>query len=243
MDNIHEMEKVMQNTARTGRNKIIFIMLFLAFILLWLNKPVFAAGSGTTVTIKSNMDTSVVLTDVSGDEYVGIVTANNDLIFSNLPYSTYTISCINQLDVVCNNILGVDSNNQFTLNSANSAAIITIQNEQIIKPGFYDVISKDNLFKYISPYVNTPAAITLTGDNPLILSTGETFTEPGYTATDPLDGDITSDVTVSGTIDTNTAGEYILTYTVTNSRGLVTSVTRTVTVFPDESNYTCINNY
>lgn len=41
----------------------------------------------------------------------------------------------------------------------------------------------------------------------------------GVTATDTVDGDITSQVTYTGDVDVNTAGEYSIIYSVTNSRG------------------------
>jgi hypothetical protein len=42
---------------------------------------------------------------------------------------------------------------------------------------------------------------------------GTDFTDPGATANDDTDGDVT--VTVSGAVDTATAGVYTLTYTAT----------------------------
>jgi hypothetical protein len=78
---------------------------------------------------------------------------------------------------------------------------------------------------------NTPPVITLSGANPLSLNVGNTFVEPGYTATDTEDGNITSRVTVSGSVNTSVAGTYILTYNVTDLGGLSASaVTRTVIV-------------
>ena len=41
----------------------------------------------------------------------------------------------------------------------------------------------------------------------------------GVSATDQTDGDITSKVTVTGSVDVNVAGSYLLTYSVTNSKG------------------------
>ncbi|MFR3685223.1 MAG: immunoglobulin-like domain-containing protein [Enterococcus sp.] len=45
----------------------------------------------------------------------------------------------------------------------------------------------------------------------------------GVSATDKTDGDITSKVTVSGNVDVNVAGSYLLTYSVTNSKGQTTT--------------------
>ncbi|MCB9140393.1 MAG: DUF5011 domain-containing protein, partial [Caldilineaceae bacterium] len=76
----------------------------------------------------------------------------------------------------------------------------------------------------------TPPVIALAGDNPLILALGTPYVEPGYTATDDVNGDLTDDVTVSGTVDVNTAGTYTLVYSVADAAGNTATVTRTVEV-------------
>ncbi|MCG8382622.1 MAG: DUF5011 domain-containing protein [Gammaproteobacteria bacterium] len=70
--------------------------------------------------------------------------------------------------------------------------------------------------------------ITLNGDSTLTVALGATFTDPGATAVDDIDGTIA--VTVTGTVDTNTAGTYTLTYTATDAAGNTATVTRTVNV-------------
>jgi len=78
----------------------------------------------------------------------------------------------------------------------------------------------------------TAPVITLTGNATIDLTVGDTFSEPGYTANDNVDGDITGNVNVGGdTVDTNTAGTYIITYNVTDEAGNpADEVTRTVNV-------------
>lgn len=49
-------------------------------------------------------------------------------------------------------------------------------------------------------------------------------------AVDSIDGDISSQVSRTGTVDTSVLGTYTLTYTVTNSRGITTTATLTVIV-------------
>ena len=44
------------------------------------------------------------------------------------------------------------------------------------------------------------------------------------------DGNITDQVVVTGLVDTNTIGEYIVTYTVDDNAGNTANITRTVTV-------------
>ncbi|MEK7634920.1 MAG: immunoglobulin-like domain-containing protein [Patescibacteria group bacterium] len=80
------------------------------------------------------------------------------------------------------------------------------------------------------PPVNTPPTITLIGANPFNMTVGDTFTDPGATATDTEDGDLTSKIVVTGTISTSTVGSYTLTYTVTDNGDLSALTTRTVVV-------------
>ena len=56
------------------------------------------------------------------------------------------------------------------------------------------------------------------------------FTEPGYTATHQVDGDISNNVVVTGSVDVNVVGDYTLTYTVTDSFGLTSTATRIVKI-------------
>lgn len=78
---------------------------------------------------------------------------------------------------------------------------------------------------------NTPPVITLVGANPATVNVGETYTDPGATAQDLEDGNITDDIVVSGTVNTAVAGSYTITYNVADSQGLTaTPVSRTVNV-------------
>lgn len=52
----------------------------------------------------------------------------------------------------------------------------------------------------------------------------------GVSATDSEDGDLTSSVTHSGTVDVNTPGDYTVTYEVVDSGGLSDSKEQLVTV-------------
>jgi hypothetical protein len=78
--------------------------------------------------------------------------------------------------------------------------------------------------------VNHPPTITLNGDATTTISVGDTFTDPGATATDIIPGDLNSSIIVTGgPVATSTVGTTTLTYTVTDSGGSA-STTRTVIV-------------
>ena len=78
------------------------------------------------------------------------------------------------------------------------------------------------------PIDTTAPVITLMGDNIVQLMTGDTYSEAGSKAYDNMDGKIT--VETEGNVDTNTAGEYIVTYSATDSAGNRSSETRMVIV-------------
>lgn len=83
------------------------------------------------------------------------------------------------------------------------------------------------------PTTNHPPVITLTGLNPMSVTSGSTFTDPGATASDIEDGNISSQIVMTGTVNTLITGTYTLTYNVTDSGGLpAATVTRTVVVNP-----------
>jgi formylglycine-generating enzyme required for sulfatase activity len=56
------------------------------------------------------------------------------------------------------------------------------------------------------------------------------YVDPRVEAHDVRDGNITSSITVSGTVDMNTTGTYILTYSVADAAGNTATANRTVTV-------------
>lgn len=80
------------------------------------------------------------------------------------------------------------------------------------------------------PIDHEAPVITLKGDNPVIVEQGDPYVEPGATATDNIDGDLTDQIEISGDVDTSKIGTYTVTYTVSDSVGNVTTVERTVNV-------------
>lgn len=72
--------------------------------------------------------------------------------------------------------------------------------------------------------------ITLQGGDKITVSIFSAFTDPGFTAEDNMDGNVTANVTTSGTVNTNVPGTYSLEYTVTDQSGNTATVVRTVEV-------------
>jgi hypothetical protein len=76
----------------------------------------------------------------------------------------------------------------------------------------------------------TPPVVTLNGAAAMQINQGDTFTDPGATATDSVDGDLTAKIVETGSVNSATAGLYTLTYSATDSAGNVGNVSRVVTV-------------
>ena len=75
----------------------------------------------------------------------------------------------------------------------------------------------------------TKPEITLKGNKTIYLNVGVQYQEPGYSAKDNCDGDITDKVSIAGSVGTN-VGTYELTYSVTDNNQNKTEVKRTVIV-------------
>lgn len=79
---------------------------------------------------------------------------------------------------------------------------------------------------------STAPAIELAGGAEFHMGLGRPYSEPGFTALDDKDGDVTAKVQAEGTVDHRTIGTYTMTYTVTDESGNVSVVTRNVIVEP-----------
>ncbi|MCQ2452479.1 MAG: polysaccharide deacetylase family protein [Oscillospiraceae bacterium] len=77
-----------------------------------------------------------------------------------------------------------------------------------------------------------PPELTLLGDTELSMTAGKNFEEPGFLATDNVDGDITDRVKVSGQVDKYHKGTYTLTYTVSDTYGNTVTAERQIEVLP-----------
>ncbi len=90
--------------------------------------------------------------------------------------------------------------------------------------------------------LSTPT-IVLEGDDPLVVELGGTYTDPGFTATDDEDGDISATVVVDDTdVDTDEIGEYEVSYSVTDEAGNIGTTTRIVRVVMNKTAYVGLYN-
>lgn len=75
-----------------------------------------------------------------------------------------------------------------------------------------------------------PPTLELLGETQITINAGTTYKDPGYTASDNCDGDLSAQVKVTGGVDIYLSGTYTLTYTVSDSYGNTASAQRKVTV-------------
>jgi hypothetical protein len=78
----------------------------------------------------------------------------------------------------------------------------------------------------------TDPVITLNQGTSYTHNINTAWVDPGYDAQDTLDGNLTSSVSITGTVDVATTGAYSLNYSVSDNAGNQASVTRTVNVAP-----------
>ena len=80
--------------------------------------------------------------------------------------------------------------------------------------------------------------LTLNGDAYVYTYVGNSYKDEGATANDNCEGDLTSNIVVTGldSVDTNTQGEYEITYEVADSSGNTNKIERIVKVVPKPSN-------
>lgn len=88
---------------------------------------------------------------------------------------------------------------------------------------------------------NLPPVITILGPNPMTVLLGEVYHELGATASDDRD-DLTDRILTTGTVDTNTVGDYTITYTVTDNDNASDTKTRLVRVIGEDNGGTPPNN-
>jgi hypothetical protein len=123
-----------------------------------------------------------------------------------------------------------------------SASIITTGNVDTSSAGTYSIFynvqdsSGNNAIQIqriitVNSVNSSAPVITLLGSSSIILTEGDIFSDSGATASDDDDGNITSSILISGTVDIDIVGSYTLFYNVFDSDGnAANEVFRTITV-------------
>ena len=105
------------------------------------------------------------------------------------------------------------------------------------KPGSYEIkvtakYKKKTITQTIKVDIvdKTAPELTLSGDAELTIEAGTAYEEPGYSASDNYDGDITDKVSISGKVDAAKPGDYTVEYSVQDSSDNKAETTRIVHV-------------
>ena len=110
-------------------------------------------------------------------------------------------------------------------------AVTRVDEGDVVKYTVTDKAGNTTTVERIIVYKDViPPVITLNGTADVTIAIGKEYVDAGYSATDECDGDITSSVVVSGTVDINNYGTYPLTYKVVDKAGNVCEVVRNVKV-------------
>ncbi|MDC0643820.1 BspA family leucine-rich repeat surface protein [Flavobacteriaceae bacterium] len=225
------------------------------------------ATTSTTISFNltvNNLDCSISVTETESGDVIanGVVTQINPIIDSGKPVSilfTVESNCGEELTVSGNlpgslnitNIGGNDYRISGTItNTSNSVAanFFTV----VIRSNDSDESYYANMSVTVVPEYAAYPTITLLGSSTIELYVGDTWTDPGATAEDYIDGDLTSSIITSLTVLVNSdgttysymgeasgftsgAGTYYISYTVTDTSENVTNIVRTVIVNPAQS--------
>ena len=90
--------------------------------------------------------------------------------------------------------------------------------------------NQNTITRTVSVVDTTHPSIYLVGGTSLTHGLNSAWTDPGYEANDSVDGNLTSNVLISGSVDVNTSGTYSLVYSVSDAAGNESNITRTVIV-------------
>ena len=101
--------------------------------------------------------------------------------------------------------------------------------------------NQTKLQRVITKEDKTNPTITLKGNNNQTIYVGSSWKEPGYTANDNCDNDITNKVTISGNVNTTKTGTYKITYTIQDSSGNKSIAERTIKVINKQAPQTTTN--
>ena len=129
--------------------------------------------------------------------------------------------------IAIDNYDGDITNNVVVENNINTSQLGTYSVTYTINDSSGNITSQQRMIHVVD---NTIPIINLNGDSTIYIEYPNNYVEPGFSATDKIDGNITNKVTISSNLDTTKLGTYKVTYFVANSRKRTTVVTRTIIV-------------
>jgi len=141
------------------------------------------------------------------------------------------------------------------LNAADISNEVIIDDSSIdtSKLGQYKVkyqVYDEYIYRNVFVIDSVSPEIKLLGGETLYILLGGKYSEPGYEVTDNYDSDLSGQVKISGSVNTNEEGEYVLKYSVADSSGNKAEASRTIivkkpviSVNPDKGNRVGYSSY
>jgi len=131
---------------------------------------------------------------------------------------------------------------QIFADNATSGVVAELGMADVDDPGGVDLVIGSNIASGAGVFLNDGFGnlgrgdavipeMTLRGDDPFNVPAGSTFMDPGVTAIDNIDGDISSSVIATGNVNSAVLGTYSVTYDVMDFAGnSATPITRSVII-------------
>lgn len=132
---------------------------------------------------------------------------------------------------------GGGSNNSETIIDQNSVNNTVNIDNNFNNDGNTDTKEPDNTSIPTTGGNGVYPLLSLSGSNPQYISVGSTFIDQGATASDAIDGNLTSSITESNNVNTSVAACYAQTYVVSNTSSFSDTRTRTILVGTDNERH------
>ncbi len=182
-----------------------------------VNRDAGAKGGDGIIVVSYVVDTTAPVITVLGSNPVTVVAG-----------TAYTDAGATALDNINGNLTGmISTTNPITLSTP--VGVYTISYSVSDLAG--NTTTATRTVNVVATADLTSPVITILGSNPVNIMVGAAYTDAGATATDNVDGDITSNIITTGLpITTNIIGTYSVAYSVTDGAGNNTSSSRTINV-------------
>jgi len=195
-----------------------------------INKDFMIGGAvsyeGLATVKPSTLDEYVIPTAEFDSGSLGYATSSTPTITGTTnavdsPVITLEIDGHTYQATVVDGVWSVDVTNPLTNNTQYSNITLTIVENDNVGTSTQDLITDFNL-----------PVITMNGTDVNLLI-GDSYTDQGATALDPQDGDVSTDIITVSNVNTSVAGNYTVTYNVTDTAGnSAQEIIRTVNVTP-----------
>ena len=181
-------------------------------------------NTGTTNSTGSGDGNNSGTTTPPADSTPPVITLNGQSSISLTVGDTYTEAGATASDNTDGNL----TNNIVITGSVNTSSPGTYKVTYSVNDASNNTASIERTV-IITPDTTAPI-ITLNGQSIIDVRLNSNFSDPGVNANDNVDGDISSSITSSGTVNTSSVGTYIINYSVLDAAGNSNSVSRTVNV-------------